>query len=166
MFSGKSKVVLLLMVLFAFLVFDAFAEGLSGKAVVALGSAKLSVTSGSETQIANNSSINASAINTTSINLSAINNTLMNLSAINNTSMNDSTTNISTIANLSSKNKLMDKPARIVPVMDLSRYAKDRLNKSLGGYRNIIYPMAESSGFTAGTGGSGSGGGGGCGCGG
>jgi hypothetical protein len=67
----------------------------------------------------------------------------------------------STIASLSdSKNKLIE-PVHKVPVMDLSRYAKDRLNKKLGGYRNIIYPMAESSGFSATTS---SGSGGGCGC--
>jgi hypothetical protein len=160
LFSKKSKVTLILMVLFAFLVLDAFAEDLPARAVVVLGNAKLTVPSGSAAQMANNSTTNASSISSASINLSAINNASMNLSA--NTSMDGSNAN-STIASLSSKNKLMDKPASIVPVMDLSRYAEDRLNRSLSGYTNVIYPMAESSGFTATAG---SGGGGGCGCGG
>jgi hypothetical protein len=145
--SNKSKVILILAVLFAFMVFDAFAAGLSGRAVVALGNVKLSIPSGSEPQMVNNSSINVSATN--------------------NISMNNSTLNSSTIANLSSKNEHTDKPVRKVPVMDLSRYAKDRLNKNLAGYKNILYPLAETSGFTANTGGTGGGsGGGGCGCGG
>ncbi len=147
LFSNKSNVIFILVVLFAFLVLDAFAAGLSGRAVVALGSVKLSNPSGSELQMVNNSSINVSETN--------------------NISMNNSTLNSSTIADLSSKNKLADKPVRKVPVMDLSRYAKDRLNKNLAGYKNILYPLAEASGFTANTGGTGGGaGGGGCGCGG
>jgi hypothetical protein len=148
--SNKSKVILILAVLFAFMVFDAFAAGLSGRAVVALGSVKLSIPSGSEPQMVNNSSINVSSINNISINNSTANN-----SSMGNLSLN----------NLSAKNKLIDKPARIVPVMDLSRYAKDRLNKSLTGYKNIMYPLAETRGSTASTGGSGGGSGGGCGCG-
>jgi len=156
--SKKSKVTLILMALFALLACDAFAGDLSTRAVVALGSAKLSVPSGFTAQAANNSSTNASFMNNTSVDLSATGFTSMNISS--NTSTNSSIAD-SRIASLSdSKNKLLE-PARKVPVMDLSRYAKDRLNKKLGGYRNVLYPMAESSGFSATTS---SGSGGGCGC--
>jgi len=49
-------------------------------------------------------------------------------------------------------------------VLDLSRYARDRANKSLAGYTNIMYPITGSRGTTTSTSGGG-GGGGGCGCG-
>jgi len=154
--SKKSKVTLILMALFALLACDAFAGDLSARAVVALGSAKLSVPSGFTAQAANNSSTNTSFMNNTSMNSSATGFTSMNISAVSATSINlssnasmNSPIADSAIASLSdSKNKLIE-PAHKVPVMDLSRYAKDRLNKKLGGYRNIIYPMAESSGFSA-----------------
>ncbi len=51
-----------------------------------------------------------------------------------------------------------------LPVADLSGYGKDRRDKNLARYTNIMYPLAESAGFTA-TAAGGSGGGG-CGCGG
>jgi hypothetical protein len=121
MISKNYQVVL--MVLFALLVLDAYATGSPGEALL------------------NNSSTNVSSIDNVSINNSSVSSMLM--------------------VNQSLNNSLTDKPARIVPVMDLSHYGKDRLNKSLTGYKNIIYPMTESSGFTATTS---VGGGGGCGC--
>ena len=168
MISKKSKVTLILMALFALLACDAFAWDLSTRAAVALGSGKLSVPSGVTAQAANNSSTNTSFMNNTSMNSSATGFTSINISAVSATSINlssnasmNSSIADSTIATLSdSKNKLIE-PVHKVPIMDLSRYAKDRLNKKLGGYRNIIYPMAESSGFSATTS---SGSGGGCGC--
>lgn len=47
------------------------------------------------------------------------------------------------------------------PVLDLSGYARDRSNKSLAGYKNIMYPISGSRGTTTST----AGGSGGCGCG-
>ncbi|HWQ20245.1 MAG TPA: hypothetical protein VN455_10750 [Methanotrichaceae archaeon] len=46
-------------------------------------------------------------------------------------------------------------------VINLSNYATDRRNNNLTGYTNIMYPIAESAGFTASAAG-----GGGCNCGG
>jgi hypothetical protein len=46
-------------------------------------------------------------------------------------------------------------------VLDLSAYSRDRSNKNLTGYKNIMYPISESRGSTASTAGAG----GGCGCG-
>ncbi len=56
---------------------------------------------------------------------------------------------------------VMNLTAEAVPLeaVDLSNYAEDRHNKTLAGYKNIMYPLSESSGFTATTSG-----GGGCGC--
>ena len=163
--SNESKVILILMALFALLACDAFAGDLSARAVVALGSAKLSAPSAVTAQAANNSSTNTSFMNNTSMNSSATGFASMNISAVSDTSTNLSSMNSSiadsTIAGLSDSKNEMPEPVHNVPVMDLSRYAKDRLNKKLGGYRNIIYPMAESSGFSATTS---SGSGGGCGC--
>jgi hypothetical protein len=46
-------------------------------------------------------------------------------------------------------------------ILDLSGYARDRTNKNLTGYKNIMYPISGSRGSTTST----TGGGGGCGCG-
>jgi hypothetical protein len=43
--------------------------------------------------------------------------------------------------------------------LDLSHYASDRANKNLAGYKNIMYPIAESRGSTTSTAGGASGGG-------
>ncbi|VVB64439.1 Uncharacterised protein [uncultured archaeon] len=147
MFSNKPRAAFVLTVLFAFLVLGSQAAEPPAKPVLQLGSFKLA---GSQSVLANNSSISNSSINNIQINNSTINNSSMSKVPIDNVSING---------------KQMDISAPAVPVVDLSHYGNDRKNKSLTGYRNIMYPMGESSGFTASTGGSGSGGGGGgCGC--
>ena len=151
MFSNELRNYLFLLLLFTFLVLGAQSAELPGKTVMHLGSFKLT---SSSTVLVNNSSMNNSSINGTSL----------NNSSVNNTSINSSMSNV-LIKNLSMDEKPMDTSAPVVPVVDLSHYGIDRKNKSLTGYRNIMYPMGESSGFTASTA-SGSGGGGGCGCGG
>jgi len=64
--------------------------------------------------------------------------------------------------NSSANNTVAISKTGLMP-LDLSKYAGDRINKSLEGYTNIIYPISESAGFTASTAGGGSSGG--CGCG-
>ncbi|HEX7445112.1 MAG TPA: hypothetical protein VF300_01860 [Methanothrix sp.] len=71
---------------------------------------------------------------------------------LNNSSMNATFMNNTTIAT----------PSGLKP-LDLSNYAKDRVNNNLTGYKNIMYPISGSRGTTTST--SGGGGGGGCGCG-
>ena len=144
MFSNKPRAAFVLTVLFAFLVLGAQAAEPPAKSVIQLGSFKLA---SSQAVLANNSSISNSSINNISINNSTINNSSMSKMPINNLSMND---------------KQMDTSAPAVPVVDLSGYARDRKNKNLTGYKNIMYPMGESRGPPAGA----AGGGGGCGCGG
>ena len=71
---------------------------------------------------------------------------------------NNSTMN-STLANDSSIQTQQPQPSAL-PVVDLSGYGKDRREGNLEGYTNIMYPIAESAGFTAtAAGGTGSGGG-------
>jgi hypothetical protein len=147
LFSNRLKSSLFLLLLFTFLVLGAQSAESSGKTVMHLGSFKLT---SSPAVVANNSSMNNSSINGTSL----------NNSSANNTSINNSMSNVP-IKTLDEKP--MDTSAPLVPAVDLSHYGMDRKNKSLTGYRNIMYPMGESSGFTASTA---SGGGGGCGCGG
>lgn len=62
-----------------------------------------------------------------------------------------------------SNNTTIEGAPSLVPI-DLSGYASDRAKNNLTGYRNILYPLSESRGFTATV--AGGGGGGGCGCGG
>lgn len=51
----------------------------------------------------------------------------------------------------------------VLKPLDLSNYSGDRMRRSLAGYKNIMYPIAESAGFTATTAAGSTGGG--CGCG-
>ncbi len=69
--------------------------------------------------------------------------------------------NNSSMGNSSINNSTMSSAPALVP-LDLSHYASDRANKNLAGYRNIMYPIAESRGSTTSTAGGASGG---CGCG-
>jgi hypothetical protein len=74
--------------------------------------------------------------------------------ATNNATLNNTDINLTLINNSTS-----ELPAD--EVIDLSGYSEDRLSGNLTGYTNIMYPIAESSGFTTST----ASGGGGCGCG-
>ena len=89
-------------------------------------------------------------------------------SSMNSSSMN-STQNIKEATNSTSIDAALIPPKNLASssgkeVLDLSRYARDRANKSLAGYTNIMYPITGSRGTTTSTSGGG-GGGGGCGCG-
>ena len=104
--------------------------------------------------LANNSSMNSSSINNSSINSSLINSTQINsTAATNSTSIDTDLVPPQNLAASSGKE-----------VLDLSGYARDRANKSLAGYTNVMYPITGSRGTTTSTSGGG-GGGGGCGCG-
>ena len=109
--------------------------------------------------LANNSSVNSSTIDRSLINSSLINGSLINSTLINSTAPNNST----------SIDTYLAPPKNLAPssgkeVLDLSGYARDRANKSLAGYTNVMYPITGSRGTTTSTSGGG-GGGGGCGCG-
>jgi len=90
---------------------------------------------------------------------SSMNSSSMNSTLINSTAATDST---STQLALAPSKNLSSSSGK--EVLDLSRYARDRANKSLAGYTNIMYPITGSRGTTISTSGGG-GGGGGCGCG-
>ncbi len=145
MFSKNSKIAFVLLALFATLAIDAAAQWSPGGAMAYMGDFNLAgtkVASGGEPY---------------AIGGSMMNNMPMNNPSLNNSSMNNVSLNNSSMVN-------PQPAAQPVATMDLSRYAKDRAIGNLSGYTNIMYPIAESGGFTATTAGGSSGGG--CGCGG
>jgi hypothetical protein len=84
---------------------------------------------------------------------------------------NNSSLNNSSINGTSIDNSTLVSPSIEVPcagtsqssgkkILDLSGYSRDRTDKNLAGYTNIMYPISGSRGSTTST----SGGGGGCGC--
>ena len=92
-------------------------------------------------------------------NINSTNSSLINSTIMNNTAANNSTS-IDVV--LTPPQNLSASTGK--EVLDLTSYARDRVNKSLAGYTNIMYPITRSRGTTASTSGGG-GGGGGCGCG-
>lgn len=91
----------------------------------------------------------------------------------NNSSMSNSSLNNSLMKGTSMDNSTLVGPSIVVPcagtsessgkkILDLSGYARDRANKNLAGYKNIMYPISGSRGSTTSTAGGG-GCGGGCG---
>ncbi len=127
-----SKIALnILGLLFVFMIFDACAQWSPGGTMVYMGDLNLAGSSGA-------SGSTPYALGSIPIGL-----------PVNNSSMNSSFINNSTIDTASSA---------LMP-LDLSRYAGDRASKNLTGYKNIMYPIAESRGSTASTAGAG-----GCGC--
>ena len=101
-------------------------------------------------------------------NLLAINSS-MNSSLINSSLINNTLVNSTAATNSTSTDTVLVQPQNLAvssgkEVLDLSGYARDRANKSLAGYTNIMYPITGSRGTTTSTSGGG-GGGGGCGCG-
>jgi hypothetical protein len=159
---SRKMMALALMSLFVLMAANAYAQLAPGKMVVNLGDFGLSVPSqasqsaSGEPGSAGIPLMNAAPVNNSSeINASineSLNNT-MNESMINNTA---------NIAPVSSEQ--ISPASQAVPLIDLSGYSKDRRNKNLAGYKNIMYPIAEARGSTASaSSGGGSGGCGGCG---
>jgi hypothetical protein len=141
MFSKNSKLAFVLMALFAILAIDAAAQWSPGGSMVYMGDFNLPgrTTSGGQAPYV--------------IGGSMMNNMPMNNPSLNNSSLINASLNNSSVEN-------SQPAAQPVATMDLSRYAKDRAGGNLAGYTNIMYPIAESGGFTASTAG-----GSGCGCG-
>jgi hypothetical protein len=91
--------------------------------------------------------------------------------ATNNSSMSNSSLNSSSINGTTIDNSTLVGPSIVVPgaatsessgkkILDLSGYARDRTNKNLAGYTNIMYPISGSRGSTTSTAGGGGCGGG------
>ena len=91
--------------------------------------------------------------------------------ATNNSSMSNSSLNNSSINGTAIDNSALVVPSIVVPgagtsessgkkILDLSGYARDRTNKNLAGYTNIMYPISGSRGSTTSTAGGGGCGGG------
>jgi hypothetical protein len=88
------------------------------------------------------------------------------LAPTNNSSLNSSLINGTSINNTTIASPLIGAPSAVAPessgkkTLDLSGYSRDRTNRTLAGYTNIMYPISGSRGTTTSTAG-----GGGCGCG-
>jgi len=154
MFSAKYAAVAL-GVMFIALAYSASAQWSPGGAMVYMGDLNLvasSASSGSAAQALGGSQEIQAPTNNSSLNNSSLNN-----SSINATTM-DNSTAFSPVDVLpsASATELSGKK-----ILDLSGYARDRTNKNLTGYKNIMYPITGSRGSTTST----AGGGGGCGCG-
>jgi hypothetical protein len=91
--------------------------------------------------------------------------------ATNNSSMSNSSLNNSSINGTTIDNSALVGPSIVVPgpgtsessgkkILDLSGYSRDRTNKNLAGYTNIMYPISGSRGSTTSTAGGGGCGGG------
>jgi hypothetical protein len=139
-FLIKGTAALVVLVLSCLFVFTAAAQWTPGGMAINFGGFDL----GSSTS-AGSSGVKPYTIGNQLANSLPSNNLTMNNSSMNNSSMNNSS----------------PQPATL-PIADLSSYGKDRREGNLKGYTNIMYPIAESAGFTA-TAAGGSGGG--CGCG-
>ncbi len=127
----SKKIIMALAALSGVLVCGAYAQWLPGSTEINLGDFKLTGT-------LSQPGAGVYHIGGAPINGLSTNNQPMNNSSINNTQ------------------KINIQPT----VLDLTRYAQDRLKGNLTGYTNIMYPLGESRGTTAGTAG------GSCGCGG
>jgi hypothetical protein len=140
-FSRKMIVAVLAALLFV-MVFDVCAQWSPGKTVINLGDLNLAVPSDPTAKT-------PSAASSPIINPAGNGSDTINAS-LNNTTINNTLT-ASPIKSL---------PAQSAALIDLSNYSKDRRDKNLAGYKNIMYPIAESRGSTTST----AGGSGGCGC--
>ena len=138
MFSRKTTVALATAALFGLFVFNACAQWTPGGTVINLGGFELGTPASAES-----ASIKPYMIGNQPTNSLSSDNLTMNSSTMNNSTMDSSQPTALSIA-------------------DLSGYGKDRRDGNLKGYTNIMYPLAESAGFTA-TAASGGGGCGGCG---
>ena len=140
-FSRKMIVAVLAALLFV-MVFDVCAQWSPGKTVINLGDLNLAVPSDPTAKT-------PSAASSPIINPAGNGSDTINAS-LNNTTIN----NTLTVSPTESQ-----QPAQSAAIIDLSNYSKDRRDKNLTGYKNIMYPLAEARGSTTSTAGSG-----GCGC--
>ena len=136
-------------VMFIALTFNASAQWSPGGAMVYMGDLNLaasSASSGKAVQALGGSQEFQAATNNSSLNNSSINGTTIDNSAL----VGPSIVVPGTATSESSGKK----------ILDLSGYARDRTNKNLAGYTNIMYPISGSRGSTTSTAGGGGCGGG------
>ncbi|MCK9564447.1 MAG: hypothetical protein WA137_05725 [Methanothrix sp.] len=145
--SSAKYAALALCVMFIALAFNASAQWSPGGSMVYMGDLNLMASSASSEKAVQSPGGSQSIQAAT------------NNSSLNNSSINGTTIDNSTLAG----------PSIVVPsagasessgkeILDLSGYARDRTNKSLAGYTNVMYPISGSRGSTTSTAG------GGCGC--
>jgi len=146
MFSRK--LIAALAIAACLLISGGYAQTISGASSVSLGALTQSSFSGLGTT-------GPYSIGSMATKVPSVDSLPANSSPINGPSVN------ATMVNVSSINRPPAKALQTPAAINLSNYASDRRNKNLTGYTNIMYPIAESAGFTASAAG-----GGGCNCGG
>lgn len=167
MLNTKNTAVVLLIMFFA-LAFNASAQWSPGGAMVYMGDLNLaasSVSSGKDVQALGGSPVMAIA-NDTSMSNSSSNSTSMNATSTDGLDATGTNAVLSPAGlengpvDPSDTSQAADSPGK--KVLDLSGYSRDRVNRNLAGYTNIMYPISGSRGTTTSTAGGG-GCGGGCG---
>ena len=140
-------------VMFIALAFNASAQWSPGGAMVYMGDLNLpasSASSGKAVQALGGSQGIQAATNNSSMSNSSLNNSSINGTTIDNSALVGPPIVVPGTATSESSGK---------KILDLSGYSRDRTNKNLAGYTNIMYPISGSRGSTTST----AGGGGGCG---
>ena len=146
MLNAKNAAVVLVAMLFA-LAFNASAQWSPGGAMVYMGDLNLaasSVSSGKDVPSSSSSPAQAS----------------MNNSSMSNSSLYNASINANSTEDFNATSTAAVSPGK--EVLDLSGYSRDRVNRNLAEYTNIMYPISGSRGTTTSTAGGG-GCGGGCG---
>ena len=152
---------MVLAVMFIALTCSASAQWSPGGAMVYMGdlnTAASLISGGRDVQALGGSGETRAPINNSTINNSSLNNSSFNNSSADATSMDNSTSQSPAVPTSAGAAGSSGKA-----IIDLSGYSRDRTNKNLTGYTNIMYPITGARGTTTST--SGGGGGGGCGCG-
>jgi len=156
MISLNLKYSIFSLVLLAALAGCASAQWSPGGQMAYMGELNLALPSPSQSSspTANSSAPYDSPANNSSINMSQVNQTISNLPA---TGVSGEQTHINLSAAGSSVSSGEQTSSN---VLDLSGYSRDRADKNMTGYKNIMYPISGSRGTTTSTVGTG-----GCGCG-
>ena len=141
-------------VIFIALAFNASAQWSPGGSMVYMGDLNLaasSATSGKAVQALGGSQEIQAATNNSSMSNSSLNNSSINGTTIDNSALVGPSIVVPGTATSESSGK---------KILDLSGYSRDRTNKNLAGYTNIMYPISGSRGSTTSTAGGGGCGGG------
>jgi hypothetical protein len=165
--NAKNAAAVLLVVFFA-LAINASAQWSPGGAMVYMGDLNLaasSVSSGKDVPSSSSSPAQA-AMNNSSMSNSSLNNVSINANSTENSNATGQNAVQSPAVSGSGQIKPTDTTSAVdaspgKEVLDLSGYSRDRVNRNLAGYTNIMYPISGSRGTTTST--SGGGGCGGCG---
>jgi len=163
---NANNMALVLLIMFFALAFNASAQWSPGGAMVYMGDLNLaasSVSSGKEVQALGGSPAQA-IMNNSSMSNSSSNSTSINTTSTEGLNATDANAVLSPAGSekdpLDAANPSLASDSTGKKVLDLSGYSRDRVNRNLAGYTNIMYPISGSRGTTTSTSGGGGCGGG------